>query len=338
VLNTNGAHASHRDNWREPFYTIASEDRTRLTLVAKEPVVYVDGNWFSKSEASISVYDHGLLYGDGVFEGIRVYDGVIFQFKEHLERLYDSAKSIRLQIPISREEMTKAVVDTLKRNELREAYIRLVVTRGVGDLGVDPRKCKTPSIFVMTEHIDPTYGNIARQNGISAIISSVRRDMVDATTHEIKSLNYLNSVLAKLEATDAGADDALMLDRSGFVSEATTTNLFIVKNRELFTPTTAAGILPGVTRKRVLRLARELGYNTYEKGLTPYEVTNADEAFLTGTLGEIVPLVKVRGIEIGDGKPGPIAKSIIEAFMAIRSDPKEGLPVYERTDRIVSRK
>jgi branched-chain amino acid aminotransferase len=162
--------------------------------------------------------------------------------------------------------------------------------------------------------------------------------MVDATTHEIKSLNYLNSVLAKLEATDAGADDALMLDRSGFVSEATTTNLFIAKYGDLFTPPTSAGILPGVTRRRVMKLARELGYNMYEKELTPTEVTNADEAFLTGTLAEIVPLVKVRGIEIGDGKPGPITKSIMEAFVRIRSDPKDGLPVYEQVDRIISRK
>jgi branched-chain amino acid aminotransferase len=307
-------------------------------LVAKDPVVYVDGEWVRKSQASVSVYDHGLLYGDGVFEGIRAYDGVIFRFKEHLDRLYSSAKSIRLQIPLLPEEMTKAVVETLKRNDLRDAYIRLVVTRGKGDLGVDPRKCKTPSIFVITEYVDPTYGTVAKQKGITVIISSVRRDMVDATTHEIKSLNYLNSVLAKLEATDAGADDALMLDRSGFVSEATTTNIFIVKDGDIFTPTTAAGILPGVTRKRVMKLARELGYNMVEKGLTPFEVTNADEAFLTGTLAEIVPLVKVRGIEIGDGKPGPITKSIIEAFLRIRSDPKDGLPVYERVNRVVSRK
>ena len=307
-------------------------------MVAKELLVYVDGEWVRKSQASVSVYDHGLLYGDGVFEGIRAYDGVIFRFKEHLHRLYDSAKSIRLQIPLSPEEMTKAVVDTLKRNDLRDAYIRLVVTRGMGDLGVDPRKCKTPSVFVITEYVDPTYGTVAKQKGISAIISSVRRDMVDATTHEIKSLNYLNSVLAKLEATDAGADDALMLDRSGFVSEATTTNIFIVKDGDIFTPTTSAGILPGVTRKRVMKLARELGYNMYEKGLTPYEVTNSDEAFLTGTLAEIVPLVKIRGIEIGDGKPGQITKTIMEAFVRIRSDPKDGLPVYERVDRITSRK
>jgi len=306
-------------------------------LATKEKVIYVDGNWLPKSKATISVYDHGLLYGDGVFEGIRVYDGVIFRFKEHLDRLYSSAKSIRLKIPLSPEQMTKAVVDTLKRNDLKYAYIRLVVTRGIGDLGVDPRTSKTPSIIIMTEPVDPTYGAIAKQKGISAIISSVRRDMVDATTHEIKSLNYLNSVLAKQEATESGADDALMLDRSGFVSEATTTNLFIVKNEDVFTPTTSAGILPGVTRRRVIKLVRELGYEMYEKGLTPYDVTNADEAFLTGTLAEIVPLVKVRGIEIGDGRPGPITKQVMDAFVKIRSDPKDGLAIYEEASRIVSR-
>lgn len=307
-------------------------------MVAKELVVYVDGEWLPKSRASISVYDHGMLYGDGVFEGIRVYNGVIFRFKEHLERLYSSAKSIRLQIPLTPEDMTKAVVETLKRNGLKDAYIRLVVTRGVGDLGVDPRKCRKPSIVIITEYVDPAFGALAKQRGISVIISSVRRDAIDATTHEIKSLNYLNSVLAKLEAADVGADDALMLDRNGFVSEATTTNLFIVKDGEIFTPPSTAGILPGVTRKRIIRLAKESGYETIEKGLTPYEVTNADEAFLTGTLSEIVPLVKVRGIEIGDGKVGPITRKIMEAFVKIRSDPRDGLPIYQEAERIVSRK
>lgn len=320
------------------LYSSAGVDRSASNLADKERVVYVDGEWVVKSQASVSVYDHGFLYGDGVFEGIRAYDGVIFRFQEHLDRLFSSAKSIKLQIPLSPEEMTRAVVDTLKRNNLNDAYIRLIVTRGVGDLGVDPRKCRTPSVMVMTEPVDPTYGTVAKQRGITAIISSFRRDMVDATTHEIKSLNYLNSVLAKLEATDAGADDAVMLDRSGFVSEATTTNIFIVKKDELFTPPTSAGILPGVTRKRVIKLARELGYNMYEKGLTPYEVTMADEAFLTGTLAEIVPLVKVRGIVIGDGRPGPVTKSIMDAFVKIRSDPRDGLPIYEKAERVVSRK
>ena len=200
------------------------------------------------------------------------------------------------------------------------------------------RKCRKPSLIIITEYVDPAFGTIAKQKGISVIISSVRRDAVDATTHEIKSLNYLNSVLAKLEAVDAGADDALMLDRNGFVSEATTMNLFIVKKGEIFTPPSTAGILPGVTRKRIIRLARELDYRMVEKGLTPFDVTNADEAFLTGTLSEVVPLVKVRGIEIGDGKVGPITRRIIEAFVKVRADPKEGLPIYQETERIMARR
>jgi len=307
-------------------------------LVVKESLVYVDGEWLPKSLASVSVFDHGLLYGDGVFEGIRAYDGVIFRFKEHLDRLYSSAKSIRLQIPLPPEDMTSAVVGTLKRNGLKDAYIRLLVTRGVGDLGVDPRKCRKASVIIIAEHVDAADGAHARAKGISAIISSVRRDTVDATSHEIKSLNYLNSVLAKIEASDAGAEDALMLDRNGFVSEATATNLFIVKDNEIYTPPSSAGILPGVTRKRIMKLGRELGYVVAERQLTPYDVTNADEAFLTGTLREVVPLVKVKGIEIGNGKPGSITKQIIDAFMRTCSDPKDGLAIYQEAERIVSKK
>jgi len=304
-------------------------------LPAKELVVYVDGQWFPKSKASISVFDHGLLYGDGVFEGIRVYNGVIFQFKEHLDRLYSSAKSVKLNIPLPPQDMTEAVKETLKRNSLKDAYIRLVVTRGAGDLGVDPRKCKKSSVIIITESVDPSFGIVTKQTGISVIISSVRRDAVDATTHEIKSLNYLNSVMAKLEAADSGAEDSLMLDRNGFVSEATTTNLFIAKDGDLLTPPSTAGILPGVTRKRTIALAKELGYRVIEKGITPYDVTSADEAFLTGTLSEIVPVVKVKGIDVGDGKVGPITRKIMTAFANIRSDPKEGLTVYE-TERAIT--
>jgi len=299
--------------------------------------VYVDGEWVPKSRASISVFDHGMLYGDGVFEGIRVYGGVIFQFKEHIDRLYSSAKSIKLKIPLAPQDMTAAIIETLKRNGLKDAYIRLVVTRGAGDLGVDPRHCKKASTIIITESVDPSFGIVAKQKGISVIISSVRRDAVDATTHEIKSLNYLNSVLAKLEAADAGANDALMLDRNGFVSEATTTNLFIVKDGDIFTPPSTAGILPGVTRKRIIHLAKELGYRVIEKGITPYDVTSADEAFLTGTLSEIVPLVKVKGIEVGDGKVGPVTRKIMSGFVNIRSDPKEGLPAYQ-IERAVNRR
>jgi len=307
-------------------------------LVVKEPVVYVNGEWTLKSRAFVSVFDHGLLYGDGIFEGIRVYDGVLFQFKEHLDRLYSSAKAIKLKVPLSPEAMTRVIMETVKRNGLNDAYIRLVVTRGVGDLGVDPRKCRESSLIIIAEHVDPSYGVIMKQRGISAIISSVRRDPVDATSHEIKSLNYLNSVMAKTEAVDVGADDALMLDRSGFLSEATTTNLFLVKNEEVFTPPSSAGILPGVTRRRTIKLVRELGYSMFERALTPYDAVNADEAFLTGTLAEIVPLVKVKGIEIGDGEPGPITHQIMDAFVRIRSDPREGLPVYEESQKTISRR
>jgi branched-chain amino acid aminotransferase len=303
-------------------------------LGVKETVVYVDGEWVPKSKASVSVFDHGMLYGDGVFEGIRVYSGVIFQCKEHVDRLYASAKSVKLAIPLTPADMTAAIAETLKRNSLKDAYIRLVVTRGAGDLGVDPRHCKKPSIIIITEPVDPTYGIVAKQKGISVIISSVRRDAVDATTHEIKSLNYLNSVMAKLEAADSGAEDALMLDRNGFVSEATTTNLFIAKDGDLLTPPSTAGILPGVTRKRIIHLAKELGYQVVEKGITPYDVTSADEAFLTGTLSEIVPLVKVKGIQVGDGKVGPITRKIMSGFVNIRSDPKEGLAIYA-TERAI---
>lgn len=306
-------------------------------MVTKEPVVYVDGEWSPQSRASVSVFDHGLLYGDGVFEGIRVYNGVIFQYKEHLDRLYSSAKAIKLKIPLSPEEMTNAIVETVRRNGLKDAYIRLVVTRGVGDLGVDPRNCQKSSTIIITKHVEPSYGAEARQNGVSVTISSIRRDAVDATSHEVKSLNYLNSVLAKLEAVEVGADDALMLDRNGFISEATTTNLFIVKDNEFFTPHSSAGILQGVTRKRTIKLVRELGYNMFETTLTPYAVTNADEAFLTGTLGEILPLVRVKGIEIGDGKPGTLTRRIMDAFIKIRANPTEGLPVYQEAQKTISR-
>ncbi|HKM78397.1 MAG TPA: aminotransferase class IV, partial [Candidatus Bathyarchaeia archaeon] len=232
-------------------------------MAEKEPLVYVDGKWFPKSQATVSVFDHGLLYGDGVFESFRVYGGVIFQFHEHLKRLYVSSKAIRLKVSLSPEEMTNAIVETVRRNGLKDAYIRLMVTRGVGDMGVDPRKCNKTTVIIIVENIPPSFGN-AKQ-GISLIISSIRRDTVDATTHEIKSLNYLNSVLAKQEAVDLGADDAIMLDKNGFLSESTTTNLFIIKGEEVYTPPTFAGILSGVTRNRTIRLIHDLGYKVSEK-------------------------------------------------------------------------
>ncbi len=288
--------------------------------------MYVDGKWLPKSQATVSVFDHGLLYGDGVFESFRVYGGVIFQFHEHLKRLYVSSKAIKLKVSLSPEEMTNAIVETVRRNGLKDAYIRLMITRGVGDMGVDPRKCGKTTVIIIVENIPPSFGN-AKQ-GISLIISSIRRDTVDATTHEIKSLNYLNSVLAKQEAVDLGADDALMLDKNGFLSESTTTNLFIIKGEEVYTPPTFAGILSGVTRNRTIRLISDLGYKISEKTITPFDLTTADEAFLTGTLAEVAPIVKVKGYQIGDGTPGSITRKIIAEFTRIRTNPKEGLAVY----------
>jgi branched-chain amino acid aminotransferase len=295
-------------------------------LTEREPVVYIDGKWLPKSQATVSVFDHGLLYGDGVFESFRVYGGVIFQFHEHLKRLYVSSKAIRLKVSLSPEEMTNAIVETVRRNGLKDAYIRLMVTRGVGDMGVDPRKCNKTTVIIIVENVPPSFGN-AKQ-GISLIISSIRRDAVDATTHEIKSLNYLNSVLAKQEAVDLGADDALMLDKNGFLSESTTTNLFIIKGEEVYTPPTFAGILSGVTRNRTIRLISDLGYKVSEKTITPFDLTTADEAFLTGTLAEVAPIVKVKGYPIGNGTPGAITRKIIAEFTRIRTNPEEGLAVY----------
>ena len=291
-----------------------------------EPLVYIDGKFYPKSEAKISVYDHGLLYGDGVFEGIRVYDGVIFLLKEHIDRLYNSAKFIKLNIPISKEEMIAAVVETVKRNRAKNSYIRLVVTRGVGDLGLDPRKCSKPSIIIIVEQIQ-LVGGAAKEKGISAIIASTRRDSVAATTHEVKSLNYLNSILAKLEAIEAGADMAIMLDSRGFVSEAEAANLFIVRNGIIATPPPTAGILDGVTRRRIIKLICELGMEVVERDITPFELITATEVFLTGTGAEILPVVKINGIQIGDGVPGPITKKIMQEFEKIVRSGEEGVKV-----------
>jgi len=292
-----------------------------------EQLIYIDGELVPRSEARISVLDHGLLYGDGVFEGIRCYNGVVFKLREHIDRLYRSAKVIKLDIPLTKEEMIKAVIETLKANGLRDAYIRLIVTRGVGDLGLDPRKCGKPSVIIIAEKMEPILGKMAREKGAKLIISSVRRDPVYATSHEVKSLNYLNSILAKLEAINANADDAVMLDSRGFVSEASAANLFIVKNSSLITPPVTAGILPGITRAFVMELAKSLGINVYERDITPVELLTADEVFLTGTGAEIVPVTMINGVKIGDGTPGRITKLLIEEFDKRKTQPSEGIPL-----------
>ncbi|MGC9094967.1 MAG: branched-chain-amino-acid transaminase [Candidatus Bathyarchaeia archaeon] len=293
----------------------------------KELLVYIDGEYYPKSKAKISVYDHGLLYGDGVFEGIRAYNGIVFKLKEHIDRLYRSAHTIMLQIPIQKEEMIKIVLETLRRNNLKDAYIRLVVTRGVGDLGLDPRKCQKPTIIVIADKIT-LLKTEAKEKGITTMISWVKRDPVDATTHEIKSLNYLNSILAKIEANISGVDEAICLDKNGFVCEGVAENIFIVKERRIFTPPSYTGALPGITAEVIMNLARKLGYEVIEKNITPYELFNADEVFFTGTAAEIVPVREINKRTIGDGKPGPVTKKLMEEFAKIVQDPKEGIQIY----------
>ena len=288
-----------------------------------ERLVYINGELVPESEAKISVFDHGFLYGDGVFEGIRAYKGVVFKLREHLERLYDSAKFLRIKIPMSKEDLMEVILETVRRNGLSDCYIRVVITRGVGDLGLDPRKCEKPSIIIIARPMAPLLG----KRSVSLIISSVRRDGVDATNHQAKSLNYLNNILAKLEAINAGADDAVMLDSRGFVSEATGENIFIVKDERIMTPPPTSGILSGITRDCVIELARRLGYEVVERELTPFELLTADEVFLTGTAAEIVPVESVNGRKIGERVPGPITERLIREFEKLKGDPSQGVKI-----------
>jgi len=296
-------------------------------LSRKELLVYVDGGYCPRPEAKVSVFDHGLLYGDGVFEGIRSYSGVVFKLKEHIDRLYRSAAAIMLEIPLTKEEMTKAVLETLMKNNLKDAYIRLIVTRGVGDLGLDPRKCPKPSIIIITVPPLQLYDEEKKRKGMNMIVSWVRRDPVDATTHEIKSLNYLNSILAKIEANNAGADEALILDTRGFISEATGENIFIVKDGKLITPQTSSGPLPGITAGVITELAEKLGYLVVERGITVAELYAADEAFLTGTAAEIMPIREVNRRKIGEGRMGPVTEKLLREFGKLVKDLKEGISV-----------
>ena len=293
----------------------------------KEFQVYIDGKYYPKSQAKVSVYDHGLLYGDGVFEGIRAYEGVVFRLKDHIDRLYSSAHMIMLTIPVSKEEMTKLVLETLRKNSLRDAYIRLVVTRGVGDLGLNPRKCPKPTIIVITDTI-VLHKTEAKEQGVTAMISWVKRDPVDATSHEIKSLNYLNSIMAKIEANISGVDEAICLDKNGNICEGVAENIFMVKNERLFTPPSYIGALPGITAEAAKRIAKKLGYETVEKNITPYELFNADEVFFTGTATEIVPVREINKRAINDNKPGPITRKIMEEFARLVRDPNEGTLIY----------
>ncbi|APC09469.1 branched-chain-amino-acid transaminase [Neomoorella thermoacetica] len=276
-------------------------------------IIYLDGEYVDEEEAKLSVFDHGVLYGDGVFEGIRAYDGRVFRLKEHIDRLYDSARHINLDPGLTKEEMTRVVLETCRRNNLRDAYIRLVVTRGKGDLGLDPRKCPRPSIFCIAAAIE-LYPAELYEKGLELVTLGTRRNSPDALDPRIKSLNYLNNIIAKMEATRAGAPEGLFLNKEGYVAEATGDNIFIVKNGQLITPPPFVGLLEGITRNAVMELAAKAGIPVYEKVFTRHDVYVADECFLTGTAAEAIPVVKVDGRPIGNGQPGPITRDLIARY------------------------
>jgi branched-chain amino acid aminotransferase len=277
------------------------------------PKIWINGKFYDKADAKISVYDHGLLYGDGVFEGIRVYAGKVFRLKEHIERLYDSARAIYLEIPLGPEQMAEAVEATVRANAKQEGYIRLVVTRGAGSLGLDPRKTSDPQVIIIVDDI-VMYPQELYENGMEIVTASSIRNHPNAVNPRIKSLNYLNNIMAKVEGVRAGCHEALMLNIKGEVAECTGDNIFLVKHGVLKTPPLDAGILEGVTRNAVMELARAAGVPVQEPALTRHDVYTADECFLTGTAAEVIPIVKVDGRPIGTGKPGSITRRLREAF------------------------
>jgi len=275
--------------------------------------VYINGEYFEKEEAKISVFDHGLLYGDGVFEGIRSYDRLVFKLDEHIDRLYESSQGIMLNISLSKKDMMKAVVETLKLNKLDNAYIRLVVTRGIGDLGLDPRKCKSASIIIITDNIK-LYPEKLYKEGLDIITVPTPRNIPEALNPQIKSLNYLNNILAKIEALNSGYEEALMFTANGYVAECTGDNIFIIKDNNLITPPAYLGLLRGITRACVMDIAREKDMTVKEEVITRHNIFTADECFLTGTAAEIIPVVSVDKRIIGSGKPGNITLGLMKEF------------------------
>jgi branched-chain amino acid aminotransferase len=280
------------------------------------PKVYINGKVFEKADAKISVYDHGLLYGDGVFEGIRVYSGKVFRMREHLDRLYESARSIKLEIPMSREQMADAVNSTVAAAGCVDGYIRLVITRGSGYLGLDPRKATNPQIIIIVDEI-ALYPRELYENGLNIVTVSTIRNHPSALSPRIKSLNYLNNILAQIEAVQSGCFEALMLNHKGEVAECTGDNVFVAKKGALRTPPLDAGILEGITREAVIGLARTANIPVQETALTLHDIYTADEVFLTGTAAEVVPVVQCDGRSIGTGKPGPITKKLREQFLKL---------------------
>lgn len=275
--------------------------------------IFLNDRYVDKNEAVISVFDHGFLYGDGVFEGIRVYNGNVFKLEEHLNRLYASAHSIMLMIPYTKEELEQIIVDTVRKNDLLSAYIRIVVSRGPGDLGLDPRNCSKPSVIVIAEAL-AIYPKKLYDKGLKLASVATRRNRPDVLSPQVKSLNYLNNILVKLESTQSGADEALMLNDQGYVTEGSADNIFIVKNGKILTPPVYLGALEGITRNAIIEIARNLGYIMEEAPFTRHDVYVADEVFLTGTAAEVIPVVEVDRRSIQNGKPGEVTKHLLCAF------------------------
>jgi len=287
-------------------------------------LIYLNGKMVPQEEAVISVFDHGFLYGDGVFEGIRAYNGRVFRLVEHIRRLYESAHSILLPIPLSREEMIQAVVDTVNANKLRDAYIRLVISRGVGDLGMDPRKCKHSQVIIIADKIT-LYPKELYEEGLNVITVATRRNIAEALEPKIKSLNYLNNIHAKIEANRAGVLEAIMLTNQGYICEGTGDNIFIYRRGELLTPPPYLGILEGITREAIIELAKQEGIPLREVPFTRHDLYVSDECFLTGTAAEVIPVIEVDQRQIGDGKPGPVTGRLIELFRNLTQH--EGTPL-----------
>ena len=278
--------------------------------------IYLNGEYVSKEDAKVSVFDHGFLYGDGIFEGIRIYNGNIFKCKEHLKRLYDSAKSIMLDIPLTFEEMERALVETVRKNGLNNGYIRLVVSRGDGNLGLDPRRCPKPNVIIIVEQL-AIYSEEMYRNGLKTVSVSVRRNIPDALNPKIKSLNYLNNILVKIQANLAGVGEAIMVNAQGYVAEGSSDNIFIAKNGVVFTPPCWVGALEGITRGAIIEICEKIGLPIKIEPFTLHDVYVADEVFFTGTAAEVIAVREVDGRIIGEGKAGPITTRLLEEFRKI---------------------
>jgi branched-chain amino acid aminotransferase len=287
--------------------------------------VYIDGELFAREDAKISVFDHGLLYGDGVFEGIRFYGGRVFRLEEHVERLFDSAKAICLKPPLDKAAMAAAVLETIRANELRDGYIRLVVTRGEGNLGLSPEHCPRATVIVIAAAIT-LYPAEMYASGLKVVTCATRRIPHGSLSPMVKSLNYLNNVLAKIEATHAGAGEGLMLNEQGYVSECTGDNVFIVKRGKIYTPPISSGALAGITREVVFELAAAAGLEIFEPEMTRYDIYTADECFLTGTAAEVIPVAELDRRPIGDGQPGPVTRDLMARFCELTGT--TGTPIY----------